>query len=155
MRWRRQELSWAQSELTTPLKYFLLATHRPERRKDFEGIKTPWAHMATAVCSVSPIEGGVLLPIPPDHQCCLSTEEEWPSLLGAAVTMWCNFHGLSHQELQGLRLQDCFVVKFLRYKKIRMWNLYYQRTKVAHQSFDFWQPPSCLYSFICPLCYHI
>lgn len=43
--------------------------------------------MAMAICSISPVEGGVLLPVPLDHQCCLSTEEEWPSLLGAAVRM--------------------------------------------------------------------
>lgn len=84
----------------------------------------------------------------PDRQCCLSTEEEWPSLLGAAVRTWCSFHGLSHQELQELRLQDYFVVKLLRYKKISVWDLYYQRTNAAHQSFDFSQPPPML-SFLC------
>lgn len=69
--------------------------------------------MAMAVCSGSPAEGDVLLLLPPDHQCCLSTEGVWPSLLGAAVRMWCSFHDLSHRELLGLRLQDYFVVKLL------------------------------------------
>lgn len=104
--------------------------------------------MAMAICSISPVESGVLLPVPLDHQCCLSTEEEWPSLLGAAVRMWYSFHGLFHQELQGLRLQDYFVVKLLRYKKIRMRDLYYQRTKAPRQSCGFCQPP-LMPSFLC------
>jgi hypothetical protein len=51
----------------------------------------------------------------------LSTEEEWPSLWDATVRKLCSFHGLSHQELQELKLQDCFVAKLLRYKKMRIW----------------------------------
>lgn len=38
-----------------------------------------------ATSTARPDEGRGLLPVPPDRQCCLSTEEEWPSLLGAAV----------------------------------------------------------------------
>lgn len=139
----KEERSWAQSELMIALKHFpACQAQAKEEEEGFSGEKD-----ATSPARAD--EGRGLLPVPPDRQCCLSTEEEWPSLLGAAVRTWCSFHGLSHQELQGLRLQDYFVVKLLRYKKIRVWDLYYQRTNAAHHSFDFCQPRPCLHSFAC------
>ena len=78
---RKKLKSWAQSELIIALKYFP-ACHTQAGEEE-EGVSSV---RGDGNCSVGPAGGGALR-IPPGRQCCLSTEEEWPSLLGAAVRM--------------------------------------------------------------------